>query len=264
MTKKWKEHLFIPDCQVKPGVPTEHLEALGNYIVDKKPDTIICIGDFADMPSLSQYETPGSKKAEGQRYSDDIEASHAAMERLLGPMADYNYRQRRNKEKQYKPRMVMTLGNHEDRIDRAIKANPRHFDGVISTEDLCYKEYGWEVHPFLEIVEIDQIHYSHYFCNPESLTKNVLGGTINNKLGKLGVSFSMGHQQNLQFGVKPLATGKSLYGLVHGSFYMHDEDYMGPQGNSSHWRGVVYKHEVADGEYDPMFVSLNYLIRNYL
>ena len=47
-----KKHLVIPDCQVKSDVPLENLEWIGRYIVDKKPDVIINIGDFADMPSL--------------------------------------------------------------------------------------------------------------------------------------------------------------------------------------------------------------------
>ena len=50
MTKK---HLVIPDSQVRPGVDTSYLKWIGQYIVDKKPDTIIHIGDFADMPTIS-------------------------------------------------------------------------------------------------------------------------------------------------------------------------------------------------------------------
>ncbi len=48
-------HLIIPDCQVKPGHDYNYLKAIGNYIVKKRPDVIVNIGDFADMPSLSSY-----------------------------------------------------------------------------------------------------------------------------------------------------------------------------------------------------------------
>ena len=47
------KHFILPDCQVKPGVDTNYLEHIGKYLVEKKPDVIVCIGDFADMPSLS-------------------------------------------------------------------------------------------------------------------------------------------------------------------------------------------------------------------
>jgi hypothetical protein len=47
---------------------------------------------------------------------------------------------------------------------------------------------------------------------------------------------------------------------VAGAFYQHDEEYAGPQGNH-YWRGIVYKHEVRDGDYDLMELSLPYLLR---
>jgi len=71
-----------------------------------------------------------------------------------------------------------------------------------------------------------------------------------------------GHQQTLDFAVRFLANGAQQFGLVAGACYLHDEDYLGPQGNA-HWRGVVVLHQVEDGAADPMFVSLDYLCRRY-
>jgi len=39
------EHFILPDTQVKKGVPLNHLEAAGNYIVDRKPDVIVHLAD---------------------------------------------------------------------------------------------------------------------------------------------------------------------------------------------------------------------------
>lgn len=257
------KHLFIPDAQVAPGVQTDHLEALGHYIVDKQPDVIVNIGDFSDMSSLSSYDQPGSRTLEGQRYADDLAASHEAMDRLLRPMKEYNEQQKRNKKRSYRPDMFMCLGNHEHRIDRAIERDPVKLEGVISTQDLQY-EKDWNVVPFLEIQNIDGILYSHYFVNPQGLTAHPIGGTIDNKLSKIGNSFSMGHQQHRQYGSKYLADGTEIHGLVAGAFYMHDEDYLGPQKNRQYWRGVVMKNEVSNGSYDPCFVSLDFLLQKYL
>ena len=66
------KHLVIPDCQIRPGDSTDFLRAIGNYVVSKKPDVVVCIGDFADMPSLSSYDV-GKKSFEGRRYRDDIQ-----------------------------------------------------------------------------------------------------------------------------------------------------------------------------------------------
>src|SRR4051812_15174002 len=44
-------HLVIPDVQAKPNVTHDHLEWIANYAIEKRPDVIIQIGDWADMPS---------------------------------------------------------------------------------------------------------------------------------------------------------------------------------------------------------------------
>lgn len=256
------KHIVIPDCQVKEGVPLNHLTAAGNYILDQRPDVIVCIGDFADMPSLSSYDK-GKKSFEGRRYKHDIECAKDAMGMLLSPINKYNSKQRKNKEKQYKPRMVLTLGNHEERILRAVNDDAR-LEGTIGLEDLKYAEAGWEVYAPEVMVNIDGIRYCHYFRNPLSNKKDIVAGNIDTKLKNLGWSFTMGHQQSLQYGIQCLSDGSTRQGLVAGAFYQHDEEYMGPQGNASHWRGLVVKHEVHDGKYDPMFVSMNYLLEEWL
>lgn len=257
------KHLFIPDTQVKPGVNTDHLEALGHYIVQKKPDVIVHIGDHWDMPSLSSYDKAGSKGMEGRRYKADIAAGNAALNRLMAPINAYNNQQRKLKRKLYKPRKVFCMGNHEYRINRATEIDAK-LDELLTTDHFNLKRNSWEVHNFLEVVNIDGINYSHYFVNPSGLTGYPLGGTVQNKLNHLSCSFSMGHQQCLQHGVKYTGEGKALHGLVCGSFYQHDEDYLGPQKNKEHWRGIIIKHEVENGEYDPMFVSMKYLMKRFM
>lgn len=253
------KHLLIPDTQVKPGVDVKHIVALGHYILDQMPDVIVMIGDWWDLPSLSTYEDRGSKYFHDKTYKADVEAGNAAMQLLLAPLKEYQRRARKNKKKQYNPRLVFCLGNHENRIERAVHADPK-LEGTIGYHDLYLDD--WEVHDFREIVEIDGILYSHFFVNQKSLKKGVLGGSMDNKLSKVMRSFSMGHQQIRQIGWSHDQLGNEICGLVAGAFYSHDEDYMGPQGNH-YWRGVVIKNEVDDGSYDPMFVSLRYLVKNW-
>src|SRR5659263_67511 len=57
---------------------------------------------------------------------------------------------------------VLTLGNHENRIARAVNDDPK-LDGVLSVDALEYEKFGWEVIPFLQIVTIEGIAFSHYF-----------------------------------------------------------------------------------------------------
>ena len=243
-------HLVIPDCQVKSGVPLEHLGWIGNYIVEKKPDVIVCIGDFADMPSLSRYDQ-GKLAGEGRRYHHDISAVHRGMDTLLKPLQDFN----RTATEKYKPEMHFTMGNHEFRIMREVEENPK-YEGRFSYADLAYEDYGWRVHPFLEVVEIDGVEYSHYF------TSGALGRPVTSAAAMLRErqrSCTMGHVQYTDMAIHKKTQNIALF---CGTAYLHDEPYLGPQGNHSR-RQIVVKHEVENGKYDPMFVSLRFLEKAY-
>ena len=253
------EHFIIPDTQVKPDVPLDHLTAAGNYIVDKRPDVIIHLGDHWDMHSLSSYDR-GTKNAEGARYEEDIKAGLRGMRKLLAPVWSLQKKQRKDRKKVYNPRLVFCLGNHEDRIMRHVNANPE-LEGKIGYHDLKLESFGWEVHGFKEPVLVDGVWYAHYFYNP--MTGRPYGGRIHTRLQSLGFSFTMGHQQGLETAIKPLNNGETIRGLVAGSFYQHEEGYKGPQGND-HWQGCIYKHEVKDGNYDIMELSMNYLRNKWL
>lgn len=210
------------------------------------------------MPSLSSYDQ-GKKSFEGRRYLTDIEASTSAMADLLRPINDHNERARRNGKKQYRPRMVLTMGNHCNRINRAVELDAK-LDGVLSTEHLQFKEFGWEEHKFLEVVIIDGVAYSHYFVT------GVAGrpaGSAAAQLRKTNMSSIAGHQQGLQIATGNRADGALLTSVICGSFYEHEEDYLGPQGNK-HYRGLLVLHEVNNGQFDLMPVSLSYLKGKYL
>ena len=252
---------MIPDTQVKPGVPIDHLRWIGRYIAEKfhgrKDVTIVHLGDHWDMPSLSSYDK-GKKQMEGRRYHADIEAGNLGFRTLDEPILAVQADDRLAKRKLWKPRKVLLRGNHENRIQRAIDADAQ-LDGVLTLDAL--ESPGWEVHEFLVPVRIDGVTYAHYFYNP--MSGNPFTGMIETRLKNMGHSFTQGHQQTLAYGLRPVpAAGGFHHGLVAGACYLHDEDYKGPQGNS-HWRGIIVKHEVRDGQYDPMFVSLNFLCLRY-
>lgn len=254
-----KKHIVIPDCQIKPGVPTDHLEWVGHYIVEQQPTSIICLGDFADMHSLSSYDF-GKKSYEGRRLGEDIECANRGMDRMMRPIQQYNSKRRLYKEKVYRPTYDLTLGNHEQRLERAIEADAK-LDGLLGYHLFNFVDHGWTVHDYLSPVDIDGVSYCHLFVQPRS-GKGYSSENITYLLTKIGYSFTMGHVQALMYGQRPLSNGKRLCGLVVGANYMHDEKYRGEQSNTE-WRGIVVKHEVSDGAYDIMTVSLDFLCRKY-
>lgn len=242
--KRLPTHLVIPDCQVKPGVPLDHLTWLGKYIAHKRPDVIVCIGDFADMPSLSSYDK-GKKSFEGRRYKADVDAAKQGMANLVNGFGSI---------KDYSPKMILTLGNHEDRINRSVEEDAK-LDGVIGIGDLEYDRF-WNVIPFLKPVSIDGIEYAHYF------TTGSMGRACSSARAMLNVrhgSCIQGHHQQTDVAFHPQT---QHIAIMAGCFYQHDEAYLGAQGNVVR-RQVWVLHEVNNGLFDPMPVSLDFLRRRY-
>jgi len=242
-----RDHLVIGDTQCKPGSPTEHMEALGKFIIERQPAVIVHIGDNWDMESLSSYDED-TFKMEGRRILGDIEAGNECI-RILDEAIE--------SVKGYDPERIFIIGNHEARIERFLNDNPK-FRGFLSYDDFELDE--WSITPFLEIAIVDGIRYSHYFANP--FTGRPYGGSALTRLNKLKFSYVMGHIQKLEYGNDYLNDGGVVTGLVCGSFHLHDEEYKGPQGKN-HFRGVCILNGVRDGNYDLEVISLGRLMSKY-
>ena len=235
----------------------EHLTWAGKAICDYRSDVVVNIGDFADMPSLSTHDKVGSKYFEGLRYKKDVAVAKEAMAIMLAPLRELQRSQKETKHKVYKPRMVMTLGNHENRINRAVNNSPT-LEGLISTKDLEY-EKDWELHEFLHPVFINGVGFNHYW------PVGAMGrpaGTASAIISKLHMSCIAGHQQGKQVAYGKRADGTAICAIIAGSYYLHDESYMDKLSNR-HWRGLVVLNEVKDGNFDEMFLSIDYLGRKY-
>ncbi len=217
--------------------------------------------------SLAQHRAPGSGPSNGSLSAPStvlegnqrhLTRSRYVWTRLFAPMWAEIKRREDGHRKRWDPRRVRLIGNHEDRITRAVNADPK-LEGVLSLDML--HSPGFEVRPFLEIVDIDGIAYSHYFQNSKS--KGAIGGSIDNRLNKIGRSFVAGHEQGFLYGCKQFPGRLTRHGLVAGSFYLHDESYRGLQSNGE-WRGIVVLNEARDGgNYDVMPLSMDYLRRRF-
>lgn len=257
-------HIYIPDMQVKPRHRTTHIRWIGTYIREEfgprarksgHKIRVIQAGDWHDMESLSSYDQ-GKKAMENRRYKADIAAGNEAIDVLGEAMTD-------PKHKTWWPDSLdVTGGNHEYRILRAIENNAQ-LDGLLGMEDIeeAWAHWGFTYHEFLKVIQLDGVMYSHYFVN-RGTGKPIGGENIKLRIRKLGGSFTQGHEQTLDYGKLYAADGREMNGLVAGAGYLHNETYLGPQGNV-HWRGIVVCHDVRQGAYDLMAVSLDYLCRRY-
>ncbi len=253
-----KRLLFICDTQVKPEIKRDYLSWIGELIADKQPDIIVHAGDHYDFPSLSSYDK-GKASAEGKRVKADIDAGNEGMKVLLTPMWDLQKQQIANNEEVYSPRMVFTVGNHENRADRFAEDNPE-MQGLVGVDALNLEQFGWEVAPFLTPVEIEGVFFAHYFANP--MTGKPYGGSALSMLKTIGRSFAMGHRQVLDIAIRPTIDGKQQIGLIAGAAYTHQEGYKGVAGNN-HFRGVVMFNNLKDGYANLCPINMEYLELRY-
>jgi hypothetical protein len=253
--------LVIPDAHAKPGQDLRRFKWLGELIMEIRPDKIICIGDFADMHSLSSYDR-GTRGFEGRRYNRDCAAAHEAMSLVMAPMLAYNAKQRRIKGKQYKPELHLCLGNHENRINRATNAQPE-LHGTLSVSDLGYEGFGWTVHDFLKEVPIDGVSYSHYFVS--GVMARPIGGEhpATMLLNKRHKSCTAGHLHLADWSQRTEAGGGHIMGCLCGCYLEEDEEYVPKSVNQMWWKGLVIKRNVVNGVYDPQFLSLNSIKRKF-
>lgn len=163
-----------------------------------------------------------------------------------------------NHKKRWNPKFVLTLGNHENRINKAIE-NDAKLEGLINVKDLGYEEFGWSVIPYLEVVSVNGIAYSHYFVS------GVMGCPVSSArmlLTKHHMSCVAGHQQGRDIAYGQRADGRRMTGIISGSYYQHDEDYLTVQ-NNIHWRGCWMLNEVSEGAFDELPLSIEYLKQKY-
>lgn len=240
--------LLLPDTQVEAGVPLSHFIAAGRYAAAKGVDAVVHIGDFGNFTSLSTYEN--ARGREGLRLKHDIDACEQAAELFQLGLGEY------------KPQLqILTLGNHEARLARYIGDHPE-LEGSLSLPP--WEAYGWDVYPFLQPVNVNGVYFAHYFTrtakgwagknphpNAQVMTRREM------------VSCVAGHTPGLDSYIHPAGGAAGfIRGTIAGSFYQHDEAYQGPQGNR-YWRGCLMLHEVVDGYYNLMEVSMDYLLENY-
>lgn len=240
--------LLIPDTQAASDVPLDHFKWAGRYAAAKQFDAVVHIGDWGDFRAYSSYHTPLSK--EGVRLKNDTDAVEESLRLFDEGLGGY------------KPtHQILTLGNHEDRHARYISDHPE-LQGSLTLPP--FEAHGWKVFPFLQPVCVNGVYFAHYFTrtakgwagknphpNAQTMTRREM------------VSCVAGHTPGLDTYLHPAGGTKNLIrGLIAGSFYQHDEHWMGPQGNT-YWRGLLVLNELHDGFYSLLEVTMDYLKRKY-
>ncbi len=255
-------HIVFGDAHANIVHKNTRFEYGSALIMERKPDVILSIGDFADMPSLCTHDD-GTKSAIGRLYQDDIDIAVNAQDLLFSGIEQYNKKQRQYGKKTYQPLKCLTLGNHENRINRFVEQHPK-FEGKISINDLQYKQHGWVEIPYTDVKEINGVYYTHHGCNKMGFAMSGIH-LARNLVKEYHKSITVGHSHLLQQHSESTADGGKLFGLVAGCYLDNDqyERYAGQHNNETWWRGVILKHFYGIGEYDIELISMERLRRLY-
>lgn len=243
-----RTHFVFGDSHALPGKSTEYGTWIGNLLYDIRPAVVIDLGDTADMESLCLYEK-GRAAFLGRSYKADIDIHNEFQDKVW-------HKYKKNKIKL--PLRVRLIGNHEERIDRALQVQPE-LKGTIGYGDLMLDRYYEEVVSYNGnmpgIKRIDGVNYAHYFSSGamgRAISSEHAGYTL---LTKKFCSCTQGHSHRFSYSTKTTAEGKKIMGLVTPMSCPHKLEYAGHYNNA--WdRGITICHNVEDGQYDIQYVRM--------
>jgi len=242
-----------------PDVPNKRFDWLGEFLYDIRPDYVVDLGDGADMRSLNTYDTKYPQAIVSQSYEADINSYNDAQERI---------RRKFKKNKVKRPYFIGFEGNHENRIKKALKVDPR-LEGNkfgISFKHLQTDKWFDDYHEYKNsapaIADYDGVSYAHFFSSGNYGT--AISGTHHayTLLQNRNHSSTCGHSHKRSIYFKDGSHPNGIIGLVAGCYKGSDEGWAG-QANNDWWKGVVIKREIDNGMYEPEFVSMKKLEREY-
>ena len=248
-------HLIIPDLHAVPGTDHSRADHIGKLILDLKPDVVVNGGDMFDMGSLSSYDK-GKASFYNKNYRADINAGLEVDDRLWSPI---------RKAKKKKPLSIFLEGNHEQRVRRVLEYQ-FELEGAIGFHDYDLNRNYDIVAEYQgatpSIVSIDGINYAHYFVS------GVKGHPVSGMnparmlLSKMHESSTSFHTHTLDFAIDTTGSGRKIIGLFAGVGHEREPPYAGITARLW-WSGVIIKEDVDNGFYNPRFITLERLKKEY-
>lgn len=252
--------LVFADSHDKPGTDQSRFDALGQLILDCKPDAIVQLGDFLTMDSLSRWNTNKRLTMEGVRYKADIASANNAIAKIFGPLELYNKRQRSLKKGIYTPQVYWFEGNHEFWLSQYLEQHPEMTGHVDIRQDLTLNEVNWV--PYPNFIEIGGLYFVH-------APQNKIGAissryVCDRTLDYYHKSTIFGHTHRL------LLSSTFRYGatatqiaLSAGCFFEEDPDYAANQPND-YWKGVLWLETLNEGPPSLQLIPMDWLKEKYI
>lgn len=199
--------LVISDTHISPTKPSHYLwSALGRYCIINQPDYIIHLGDVADFDSQA-WLVKNRGKFTLEQEIDCVEEHLLAFHNVLD---SFNNMQREWHKKLYRPKLFLTLGNHDVR------------NAMTNVADL-FTDFGWQVSDYLEPVQIDGWSFCHALRN--GLSENVCV-TAKELLENWHGNIAVGHGHHRDYHESySLAINEQIKALKSPCFMMEPSDW---------------------------------------
>lgn len=135
--------LLVPDCH-HPYSDRDAWELMLDVARDLKPETIICIGDFADFYSVSSHSKDPGRRLSLPEEVEFVKARRAELDELGAA------------EKEF------CEGNHCHRLTRYLMDKAPALFGTVSTDELLkLSDNGWKFTAYRDHTARGAIHYTH-------------------------------------------------------------------------------------------------------
>ena len=181
--------LMIGDLHQDPRHPhrVEVLAWAARFGSDRKVGRVVQVGDWGTFDGASFHDKNDTLKA---RLKPPIRADLDNHKESLQAFHD-------NKPTDWTPKLDVTLGNHENRLNRFENANPETA-GMFSNElETNFAQFGWKTRPYGEVMFIQSVGISHH---PTNGAGRAFGGKTGPQraANELTSSFISGHTHAFQ------------------------------------------------------------------
>jgi predicted phosphodiesterase len=193
--------------------PAENKKALAvfeKHLGQEKWDYLVLGGDILDFSYLSKYSIGNLRSIEGKRI-----------------LKDYDYANKMLDRWKFKGKKYFLLGNHDQRVEKYINANP-NLEGMLELEtNLHLKERGYEVincYPKNEVLELGNFIFLHGIYHNQFHSKKTL-----DVFDKNVIYF---HTHTFQQFTKTRFDKSAKFAQSVGCMCNYEQDYMGKKASS--------------------------------
>jgi len=244
--------VVVGDLHFHPGYDNKRADAIGEFAAEELQGAgdegfLVLMGDVSDCIAFNDHGT--KLELEGARWKEDIEATQDGLDRLMRPFL---------RRKRKLPHRIVTLGNHENRVNRWIAQEPR-FEGMMSIDDLGFTEHGFQTFPYGKMVNLGGVNFVHNLGTQTGRAAQVTSPT--NGIKSIGVSTVVGHSHKAAYVPVPFRD-RYIHGIDSGCAIHKD---MGFGEGWSHQTAHVYRRcvwvldNVKEGDFDFRQVRLETL-----